>query len=321
MQVVESSSFSIKSLGKFKLPVYDIEVKDNHNFFGNNVLVHNSNYLSLEEVIDKLGKTFDNYEEFDTWMRDFVDDVIQPEINRTLEEYAFDFGVPNIFKFGYEKIIRSMFVTGGKNYALSMVRDDDDTFFDDPKTKVTGIPIKKKTALYISKKHMSVVLDMILKGTTKLEVMTYMRKVKEEFFSLQLPDVAKPGMVNGYTKYAYSIKELKKDGIKYKKKAPARNKAVQNYNYVIDVEGFSRLNSIGDATMCKYAECNPNNKYGFEVIAWEDKFPEEFTELFEPNLLAAWELGFINLLTKWFETLGWGIPKFEEDSMSDFMGF
>lgn len=321
MQLCESSNFTIKSIGKQKCTVYDIEVKDNHNFFGNNILVHNSNYLSLEEVIDKMGIVFDNNEAFDTWMRDFVEDVIQPEINRALEEYAFQFGVPNIIKFGYEKIIYSMFVTGGKNYALAMIRDDDDTFFDEPKVKVTGIPIKKKTALEISKKHMSVVLDMILKGTTREAVMTYMRPVKEEFFSITLEDIAKPGMVNNYSKYAYTVKELKKDGIRYKTKAPARNKAVQNYNYVIDLEGLNRCNPIDDATMCKYAECNPNNKYGFEVIAWEDKFPPEFSNLFEADLFAAWETGFMNLLKKWFETLGWGIPKFEEDSIQDFMGF
>lgn len=317
----ETSNFKIKSLGTVKTDVYDIEVEDNHNFFANNVLVHNSNYLSLEEVIEKMGVTFDSFEAFDKWMRDFVDDVIQPEINRALEEYAFEFGVPNIFKFGYEKIIWSMFVTGGKNYALAMVRDDDDEFFEKPKTKVTGIPIKKKTALDLAKKHMADVLDMILMGTSRKEVMDYLRPVKEEFFKLELEDLATLGKLGDYSKYAFPIKELLSDGLKYKSKTPPRNKGAMNHNYIIEVEKIKEFYPIGDDTMCKCAPVLVNNKYCIDWITWEDKLPPQFKEMFEPDHEAAWKTGFTNLLETWFDRLGYGHPKFEEDSIADFMGF
>ena len=35
-----SANFSVKSLGVQNIDVYDIEVVDNHNFFGNDILVH-----------------------------------------------------------------------------------------------------------------------------------------------------------------------------------------------------------------------------------------------------------------------------------------
>lgn len=320
-QLCETEDFEIKSLGIQKIPVYDIEVENNHNFFANDILVHNSNYLSLEEVIEKLGIQFNSYEEFDKWMVAFIDDVIQPEINRALDEYAFEFGVPNIFKFGYEKIIWSMFVTGGKNYALSMVRDDKDTFYDKPKSKITGIPIKKKTALEIAKFHMSTVLDMILAGTTRDKIIEYLRPVKENFFKLGLEDLAITGKVGDYNKYAFPIDELIRDGLKYKSKTPARNKAVMNYNYVIAQEGITSVYPMGNDTMCKYLQVLPNNKYNVDVIAWEDELPKEFEKMFTPNHEEAWRTGFMNLLDTWFDRLNYGPPKFEEDSMADFLGF
>ena len=41
LNVIENSQFKIESLGIQELDVYDIEVDSNHNFFANNVLVHN----------------------------------------------------------------------------------------------------------------------------------------------------------------------------------------------------------------------------------------------------------------------------------------
>ena len=40
MELNFSNKFKIKDLGIHEINVYDIEVEDNHNFFGNNILVH-----------------------------------------------------------------------------------------------------------------------------------------------------------------------------------------------------------------------------------------------------------------------------------------
>lgn len=39
---IECNDYEIIPLGKLELDVYDIEVEDTHNFFANNILVHNS---------------------------------------------------------------------------------------------------------------------------------------------------------------------------------------------------------------------------------------------------------------------------------------
>jgi hypothetical protein len=53
MEVVYSDDFSIKSLGIQNIEVYDLEVENNHNFFANDILVHNSVYLQLNQLVMK----------------------------------------------------------------------------------------------------------------------------------------------------------------------------------------------------------------------------------------------------------------------------
>ena len=54
-----TSNFKIESLGVKDIDVYDLGVEDNENFFANDILVHNSNYLNLQDlVIRKFGKDY-----------------------------------------------------------------------------------------------------------------------------------------------------------------------------------------------------------------------------------------------------------------------
>ena len=49
------NDFEVEDLGVQELDVYDIEVENCHNFFANDILVHNSGYLSFTNVFDAQG--------------------------------------------------------------------------------------------------------------------------------------------------------------------------------------------------------------------------------------------------------------------------
>lgn len=328
MEIVLSNDFTIKDLGVKEIDVYDIEVEDNHNFFcsdekGNSsILVHNSNYLTLEEVIEKLGLEFKDDYEFGKWAIDFVDDVIQPLIDKSLDDYAFEYGIPNIISFQREKIIKSMFIVAGKNYALKMLEDEDgNEYYDKPKPKITGIPVKKQTAQKIAKDHLTIVLDMILDGKSKQDILDYIRPIRKEYDKLPLSELNITGKINDYDKYAYSMDYLKSHGLEYKSKTPARNKGAINHNYVAEMEGLPHIYPIGNNTMTKMAYILPNNKYGIDVIAWEDKLPKEFDELFEVDHNTMWKKGFTKMLDKWFSVLKYGEFKLVKNTMEDFFDF
>jgi len=324
VKIETSNDFTIEDLGIQEVNVYDIEVADNHNFFGNDILVHNSNYLTLEEVIEKMGLHFKTEKEFGKWAIKFSDEVIQPQIDKCLDDYAFEFGVPNVISFQREKIIKSMFIVAGKNYALKALEDEDGNEFYDigGKTKITGIPVKKSTAQKLAKDHLTVVLDMILEAKPKKEILDYVRPIREIYDKQDLSELNIRGMMNKYDKYCYPTEHLVKDGgLNYKFKAGARHKGVTNHNYVASMEGWSHIYPIGDNTMTKMAYILPNNKYGIDVICWEDKLPKELDELFEIDHNTMWEKGFKTMLNRWFGVLDWGEFKMLENSMDDFFGF
>src|SRR5574344_1492763 len=81
------SEFEIEDLGIQELDVYDIEVEDNHNFFGNDILVHNSAYYTIAPIMDKVIHFKPNLT-----MNEYVDiadkfemDVVAPVINKSVE--------------------------------------------------------------------------------------------------------------------------------------------------------------------------------------------------------------------------------------------
>jgi len=80
-------NFEIIDLGIQKEWVYDIEVEDNHNFFGNNILVHNSVYFSIEPFVDRAFKTrpdatIEQKVDFcDNFYNKIIEEVVQKSIN------------------------------------------------------------------------------------------------------------------------------------------------------------------------------------------------------------------------------------------------
>lgn len=49
--ITEITNFTIEPLGLQEQDVYDIEVEQNHNFFANNILLHNSIYVNTEPLV------------------------------------------------------------------------------------------------------------------------------------------------------------------------------------------------------------------------------------------------------------------------------
>ena len=50
MNITKTSNFKIESLGIQEIDVYDIEVEKHHNFFANDILVHNSIYICIDNI-------------------------------------------------------------------------------------------------------------------------------------------------------------------------------------------------------------------------------------------------------------------------------
>jgi hypothetical protein len=320
MKTKTIKSFKVIPLGKQKRTVYDIETQDNHNFFGNSLLVHNSNYLSLEEVIEKLGITFADNKAFADWMNMFVDTVIQPMIDTALEDYAYKYGLDNIIKFKREKIIKDMFVVAGKNYALSVVEDDKgNTYYDKPKVGITGIPVKKKTAQKVAQENLPEILDMIMGGCSKEDVVEKLVPLKQEYLTsdANFKDMFIAGRANEIQKFEISPKVIEEDGFRFVTRTPWKVKGALVHNHMLKELKVTSVFPLTDGVMCKTAYVYPNNKYGVNLISWEDKYPIEFEGIFEIDKYTMFEKGVTKMVQKWFDVIGWGALDLEADDEND----
>jgi hypothetical protein len=60
MQFEFIEDFNIECLGEQEIEVFDIEVENNHNFFANDILIHNSVYIQTEPLIPYILSKYKN---------------------------------------------------------------------------------------------------------------------------------------------------------------------------------------------------------------------------------------------------------------------
>jgi hypothetical protein len=93
-RIQDNSDFLIEDIGIVEQDVYDIEVENNHNFFANRILVHNSVYMNVERFVDKMcAKKGIKEADQDTlyWvdlLDKFAKTVCEPYIEKSYQEMA-----------------------------------------------------------------------------------------------------------------------------------------------------------------------------------------------------------------------------------------
>jgi intein/homing endonuclease len=99
--------FEIEDIGIQEEWVYDIEVQDNHNFFGNNILIHNSVYFHIEPFMERYIEKNPNLDidEYVTFADKFEQKVIKPIIDRTIKDFATELNAFNKGAIGVEREI------------------------------------------------------------------------------------------------------------------------------------------------------------------------------------------------------------------------
>ena len=105
IEIIEE--FEIEDLGIQEEWVYDIEVEDNHNFFGNNILVHNSAYYHIEPfmnayIIKNPDQSMDDYV---TVADNFEKTVIAPVIQKCIDDFSKELNAYNTEIIGAEREI------------------------------------------------------------------------------------------------------------------------------------------------------------------------------------------------------------------------
>lgn len=257
---VITDNYRVEDLGIQELDVYDIEVEDNHNFFGNDILLHNSAYYTIEPFVEEflkknpnasLSETVDFCDKFET-------EVVQPKIQENIDEFCYYLNAMDKSKCGGKReIIADRFILLKKKKYLCRLRANEATVFPDdaPKIKAMGVELIKSSTPKFSIEHMSEALPILFDGTQK-DLREWFEKCKTEFKNAPISDIVANMTVNSVDY------DLRKDlGI------PFNSRASLIYNEFIkknNLEGSFNLIQAGDKI--KYIYLKTPNTLGETIV-------------------------------------------------------
>lgn len=271
MNYYETSDFTIECIGEIETYVYDLEVEENHNFFANDILVHNSNYVTLDRLIPASTPT----EKALPVVQKLVTEHIEPNIKENIKKYCELFNVRDDTVLNAEnEVISKGFVSVASKRYYTRVLIKDGAELKKPKIKITGISLKGKSTPELAKEKLEPILDIILDKDIG-ELKQYIEDTKQAFMDAGVSEISRNVKVNSL--------DYKKDGAKFKRwdgikflTAPINSHASLVYNEFVKEKNIDKqYNYIVPSDTINYIYLNQPNNFGSKVIAFKDpKFTE-----------------------------------------------
>lgn len=297
-------NFEIEDLGIQEEWVYDIEVQDNHNFFGNNILIHNSVYFQIEPFVEMYLEKNPNSDIMKTvdWADNFEKKVIQPVIEKTVSDFAAELNAYNYSVIGAEReIIADSAVFTAKKKYYARVRDNEGTRYpeNEPKIKVMGLEIAKSSTPIWAKKKLKESIPHIL-DKDEDDLRDWVKSIKQEFISQNLVDISSAGSVSNLT-YKLGVDK----GI------PIGSRAALIHNkYITDNNLQNIYTPIQSGDKCKRLFLIEPNVFGSNIVAYtNDNFVKEIEKYNCVDYDTNFEKGFLKPLELMVNALNYDLEK------------
>lgn len=264
-----TNKFEIEDLGTQEEYVYDIEVEDNHNFFGNNILAHNSVYYQIAPFVDEF-----KMKNPDATLMDCVDFAMSFEkehiskiIKNTINQFADRLGAYDRSRIGAKvEICADTAIFIAKKRYIARVRDDEGTRFpvDSPKLKVMGLEIARSSTPSWCKEKLKEAIPILLDNDVN-DVRKWLDKIKEEYCTQPLSKISMYGSISSLN---YNLED---------KGVPIGSRSGLVYNkYLRDNNLTDRYLNIKPGDKVKRLYLKLPNKFNSNSIAYiSDNFSNE----------------------------------------------
>lgn len=270
MQKIEfSDSFTVESLGIQTEYVYDIEVEDNHNFFGNNICVHNSCYISLDKLVEKLAPNETDVHKKVKLVKKICLEKLEPFIDKSYQELA-DYmnAYEQKMKMKLECIADKGIWRAKKNYILNVYHQEG-VDYSKPKLKVMGIESVKSSTPHVCREKIKGALEVIM-NRDEAEIQKYIKDFRKEFYDMTFEQVASP-------RGATSIMDYSDPVTRYKKGTPMHIRAAIVYNYQLKkLKLDNKYPMAQDGDQIRYCYMIEPNPFNSNVLACLSEMPKEF---------------------------------------------
>ena len=209
---------SVEDLGPYNGFVYDIAVEtgykeDCHNFFANNILVHNtdSTYVTLQPIIDACYIPTEQQLDFDLT---FYNEVLSGYMDGMFDEYAKDFNCnQNLEKFELEKISRTIILLAKKNYMCDVEWIETGARFD-PLEHITytGFDVVKGVISDYCRDELKNFVNYVMgilntgRKPTLSEIVSKLKEIKKRFIMQNPNEISFTKGISNYTNFVKNDK-------------------------------------------------------------------------------------------------------------------
>lgn len=297
-----TKNFKCEDLGIIENYVYDIEVEDNHNFFANNICVHNSVYINLNKLVEKMfpGDQTDIHK-IVNFLDRFINEKIEKAIEQSLENFKQTLNhKQNLISFKREAIADKAVFKSKKRYFMN-VWDNEGVRYSTPELKIMGIEIVRSSTPRFCKNKLKEALKIIIDKDNS-DLKKFIRQCKREFKQSPLVDIAFPRGVSDVEKF------VTKDNIGYIKGTPMHVKASLAYNNMLKECKIKHLPKISNGSKIKYIYIREPNHIRSNVIGFSgDDIPLEFDLHKYIDYNTQFNKAFIEPLKAITDIIGWDI--------------
>ena len=220
--------------------VYDIEmIDDTHTFIANNILVHNSLYISYENFV----KTIDGYESMTPEERgkivvEFNTKYLDAHNREFMDEHYKNRFVHSVQNFELETLALSgVWLDVKKRYAQVLLWKDGKTYSmeDGLPMKAKGLELIKASYPKQTREGLQRLVRYLLEDDGDSKYLLHrlnikMQEEKKAYFAADIDDICASIKVNGYMNYI--ISDTDPLGLIVQPKCPANVRAAGNYNRI-----------------------------------------------------------------------------------------
>lgn len=298
-KLIPVSQCKITKLSETDEYVYDMEVEDNsHTFFSNDILVHNSLYVRMDNILKKLFNTTDvDWYDPDVFakIKNYIDNNFQEKLNNHIADFICEkfHTSERRIEFKREKISRVGDYLCKKRYAVQCL-DNEGVPCD--KFAYVGVDIAKNELPQKIKDLLKELVENMMKykwvGPDKIQ--PELQKIYNLYSTLDINDVA-------FIKNL-STQKQSQGFLGSEKGAGVHARAANIYNDLIEKFNLkSKYELINEGDRFHYMYILKSNKYNIDCVAWKDRYPDEFKKLFEIDVNKMFQKTIVSPLKKFLE--------------------
>jgi len=261
-------------------------------------------YISINQMVSKFsenGKV--TKEAYD------VVDKFHKFLNENMRKWAV--GTLNTidcrFDFKRENLCDAGIFLMKKRYVLHVL---DKEGFQCDSWKYTGIDVVSTKMPNTIKPYVRMIIEDIVMNKSEQSANSIFKDAYNKFVEMDIPEISQVSGIANLEKYS-----MKCSGFSTAKHMPRHVKAAYYYNLLLDELGLDKkYEKIISGDKIKYFDLEVPNMYSIDVIAYKNKYPNEFRELFKPDMNEMFEKDMYKCIERFYNVMNW-MPRKPTDQL------